>query len=315
MKRSFVVFSLALLVLSFLSSPAFADVPGAIFTTDVNGEEVNLNIFLSKDLVYLDGGPGPHAPQGAAGLPDGIYVFQVTDPSGKTLLSTDPAKCRRFTVSAGIIVGVVVTGGCEHLMGNDIDHGARTVQLMPFLDTPNNGGEYKAWATPVDSYLAGCDILGVSNGLDVVDCGYTGGLFHGFIPADSKTDNFKVRETQVTKEIDTRFNDSNFQLIVGKHQIWQDTLGVRNPRFSEVNPVISNGGWAHVENPETGVHYIDIQNQPGCTVSQISVYQFVGNKFLDRKSVLIASFNGPALVPIQIKSNFTGTITVYVSCN
>ena len=37
-------------------------------------------------------------------LDDGTYVFQVTEPSGKTLLSTDLAKCRQFTVAAGIII-------------------------------------------------------------------------------------------------------------------------------------------------------------------------------------------------------------------
>src|SRR5262245_38268059 len=71
---------------------------GAICTTVVDGTEVNANIYPSKEAVYLDGGPGVGAPQGAAGLPNGTYVFQVTDPSGKTLLSTDAANCRQFTV-------------------------------------------------------------------------------------------------------------------------------------------------------------------------------------------------------------------------
>src|SRR5215212_5788870 len=77
---------------------------GAIFTTVADGSEVNFNIYPSKEAVYLDGGPGPGAPQTAAGLDDGIYVFQVTDPSGKTLLSQDAAKNRRFTVQGGIII-------------------------------------------------------------------------------------------------------------------------------------------------------------------------------------------------------------------
>src|SRR5215203_3180768 len=79
---------------------------GAIFTTLADGSEVNLNQFPTKESVYLDGGPGPGAPQTAAGLDDGTYVFQVTDPSGKTLLSTDAAKCRQFTVSGGVITAV-----------------------------------------------------------------------------------------------------------------------------------------------------------------------------------------------------------------
>ena len=67
---------------------------GAIFTTLPDGSKVNYNQYPSKPLVYLDGGPGDKAPQHAAGLPDGTYVFQVTNPNGVDLLSVDPAKCR-----------------------------------------------------------------------------------------------------------------------------------------------------------------------------------------------------------------------------
>ena len=64
-----------------------AGVSGAIFTTIVDGTIVNANTqYTSKCAVYLNGGPGANAPAGAAGLPDGDYFFQVTDPNGKTLL-------------------------------------------------------------------------------------------------------------------------------------------------------------------------------------------------------------------------------------
>src|SRR5258708_28318388 len=150
---------LAVLILA-LSVPASAQLSGAIFTTDVNGSEVNANIYPSKDAVYLTGGPPRGAPPTAASLPDGTYVFQVTDPSGKHLLSTDAAKCRQFTVANGIITGVVNVGGCQHATGTDADEpGAVTVQLIPYLDTPNNGGEEKALATPVANYLDGCHTL------------------------------------------------------------------------------------------------------------------------------------------------------------
>src|SRR5215510_9588977 len=89
--------------MTFMVISAKAHAPsGAIFTTLADGSEVNLNQFPSKEAVYLDGGPGPGAPQTAAGLDDGTYVFQVTDPSGKVLLSQDPVQCRQFTVSGGI---------------------------------------------------------------------------------------------------------------------------------------------------------------------------------------------------------------------
>src|SRR5712692_6173276 len=100
-----------------------------------------------------------------------------------------------------IITGVVAAGGCQHATHADANNpGGLTVQLIPFSDTPNNGGEYKAWATPVADFLDGCAGLGVSNGLAVVDCGRSAGDLHGFVPRHSKTDNFKVKG--VNREID-----------------------------------------------------------------------------------------------------------------
>ncbi len=97
--------SLALLSLGAISQPArAAKVSGAIFTTVFDGSTVNSNHYPSKCAVYLDGGPGPNAPAKAAGLPDGDYYFQVTDPSGAVLLSTDPVSNRRFQVAQGVIV-------------------------------------------------------------------------------------------------------------------------------------------------------------------------------------------------------------------
>ena len=122
------------------TAPAYA-LSGAIFTTVFDGSRVNANHFQTKcgtTGVYLDGGPGPNAPQGAAGLPDGDYYFQVTDPSGKTLLSTDAVMFRQFHVSAGIITGL--SGAGNHNTGTDVDHGATTIELCAFNDTPNNGG-------------------------------------------------------------------------------------------------------------------------------------------------------------------------------
>jgi len=210
MRRTVLAMSLlaaGVLLWTALLSPtasATGPVPGAIFTTLEDGTRVNANIYDDKLDVYLDGGPGPNAPQSAAGLPDGNYYFQVTDPSGKTLLSTDPVLCREFRVEDGIIVEYVSAGrtytkngngapkpchldGKEngrHDTGLDIDHGALTIQLMPYDNTPNKGGVYKAWATPVE------DFVGDPNNVDS-PCGT--GCFHGFVPAFSKTDNYKVR--------------------------------------------------------------------------------------------------------------------------
>lgn len=244
---------------------------GAIFTTVADGSEVNFNIYPNKEAVYLDGGPGPGAPQTAAGLDDGTYVFQVTDPSGRRLLSTDAARCRQFNVTDGIITSVVVNG-CQHVTGLDVDHGATTVQLMPYLDTPNPGGVYKVWATLAANYRCS---------LTVVDCGYRAGSnVHGFSPSDSKTDNFKVKN-RVPQEIDTVFfsdlNGNNYwdeetePAIDGMQVVWTDTLGAKNNKSSYYRPDLDVNHEAHVEAPEAGAHRIAINDQPGCNIGVVSV--------------------------------------------
>jgi hypothetical protein len=269
MIKKSVALMFAAVALLVMAQVALAHPPsGAIFTTVVDGSEVNFNHYPSKPDVYLDGGPGPGAPQTAAGLDDGTYVFQVTDPSGKNLLSTDLPRCRQFTVSNGIITGVVVTG-CQHSTGTDIDHGAKTVQLIPYNDTPNPGGVYKVWVTTVENFLAGCLALGVPNGLDIADAGRTGGNAHGFVCGDSKTDNFKVGKQPVV-EIDTRFFDSTTKQILDQRKVtWIDTNGAQNDKWSYYAPQLYVMHEAHVEGVETGVHQIVINDQPGATVEYI----------------------------------------------
>jgi hypothetical protein len=163
--------SLAFAGVVALAGAAVAGPPsGAIFTTLSDGSRVDANIYAAKTEVYLDGGPGAGAPSSAAALDEGWYVFQVTEPAGKVLLSTDSVRARRFHVNAQGLIDVVV----NHATGADADHGALTVQLMPYLDTPNAGGEYKVWVTPIDRYSPG------------------EGNF-GFVGKYTKTDAFKVR--------------------------------------------------------------------------------------------------------------------------
>jgi len=290
------LFGLAVVV--FLAA-AFASLhasapSGAIFTTLVDGSEVNYNIYQAKEDVYLDGGPGPGAPQTAAGLDDGIYVFQVTDPSGKTLLSTDPVECRQFTITNGIITSTAPSS-CPHSTGTDVDHGALTVQLFPFDDTPNPGGEYKAWVTLLANYVCADD-------LSKVDCGpKKQGAAHGFVPRYTKTDNFKVRGN--AREIDTRFFDSAGNILDGMEITWTDTLGASNNKWSYENLALDIHHEAHVESVENGTHTITIGNQPGCTVGSISV----------AGSVLPNS--GPQSVSVWVDPNWLGdTIFVDVSC-
>lgn len=298
MNRTRVVLAVAFAAM-VAALPAAASAPsGAIFTTLPDGSEVNVNQFPSKDLVYLDGGPGIGAPPTAAGLDDGTYVFQVTDPPGKVLLSTDQARCRQFTVVGGLITGVVATG-CQHVTGVDVDHGAVTVQLMPYDDTPNNGGVYKAWATKVADFLAGCSALGVSNGLDVVDCGNAAGNRHGFVPANSKTDNFKVKEVPI-REIDTFFVKNN-QYVPGMGVTWIDPNGGSHKKWTYLVPF-----WgqleAHVEGVEDGKHGIKIENQSGCTIGNI--YQ---GDFNSPGKPLSYVGTGPQTVPIFIQGGGKAT--------
>lgn len=195
--------AVALLATAFAAHAA-PPLPGAIFTTLSDGSRVNANIYSAKcDAlgVYLDGGPGQNAPQTAAGLPDGDYFFQVTDPSGKVLLSTDPQRYRRFTVTGGIITARVAPAAPgDHDTGLDVDHGALTIELCPYLDSPNNGGEYKVWVTPVADF---------AGNPDAVDNGYNPGYFHGFLPAASKTDNFKIRARKSACLVIKKFFDAN----------------------------------------------------------------------------------------------------------
>jgi hypothetical protein len=165
----------ALLLLIGVDDALAQKVSGAIFTTHADSSFVNANVYGNKEDVYLNGGPRPNAPCTAAGLPDGYYYFQVTDPSGAMLLSSDDVINRMVHVSGGVIVasGTTTThltpypnsGKCVATISDNI-----TVQLSPFDDTPNPGGEYKVWMTLVSDYND----------------------FGGFVPSKSKTDNFKV---------------------------------------------------------------------------------------------------------------------------
>jgi hypothetical protein len=220
---------------ALVTTVALAALPlsGAIFTTTVEGVVVNGSRYENKEDVYLAGGSGPNAPSHAVGLPAGDYYFQVTDPSGKELLSTDHISCRRVRINEHGVIDKVYVGtnyekqkgdlvavSCKHAQGVNLSHaelGAITVQLVPYDDTPNPGGVYKAWITRVEDFAGewGDDYVpaGGKDKIPVNGENYKPANYHGFVPARSRIATFKVRlrrRTVEPAEVTVRkFHDSN----------------------------------------------------------------------------------------------------------
>jgi hypothetical protein len=136
------------------STKAFAPVSGAIFTTNSTCDGTNINIFQSKSDVYVDGGP---AHPGAAGLPDGSYYVQVTEPNGTPLGHSPGAD---VTVLNGEFIS------CYQLSAILVKQSDGTTG---YDSTSNAGGEYKVWVS----------------------------MNPAFPNDESKTDNFKVKEGDV----------------------------------------------------------------------------------------------------------------------
>jgi hypothetical protein len=193
---------IALLVALVFAAPAAAAVNGAIYTTISDGTTVNGNIYDSKAAVYLTGGPQNTNNPGL--VPDGLYYFQVTNPSGSMLLSQDDVTCRQVQVTGGRIVGVpagtppaACAAGAYHAIGiPNSSNGNTPVQLIPYLDTDNPGGEYKAWLTPTGNYS-----------LDGSNCSSKSNVTFGFCDADSKTDNFKIKQPGAAYVTVCKFED------------------------------------------------------------------------------------------------------------
>jgi len=144
---------------------------GAVAIVDVSGQKAPGNVFSSRDQVYFTGGLfDPPCTIGA--LADGTYDYQVTDASGKTLLSGNP---RSFVVSGGVIVSAEGTtapapNGC----------GSTIVALAPFDRAPGGAGNYRLWVTSEADLQTG------------TTCGL--GCYFGFVPSSSTTQAFAVRE-------------------------------------------------------------------------------------------------------------------------
>jgi hypothetical protein len=225
-----VVFA-ALVATAIVALPAFADppLPGAIFTTDSECIGTNLNIYDDKGDVYLDGGPSH---PGAAGLPDGSYFVQVTEPEGTALGKSS-------------VAAVTVSGGeftqCYQLSSilNTASSGFTTAG---YDDTSNPGGEYKVWVSSVST----------------------------FDNNSTKTDNFKVKagggENQATLDV-VKFYDANAnginddsQPITGWRVHIQD--GIDFIRYTPVEITVDPGDYTVTESDTVETNWVHTTDNP-----------------------------------------------------
>jgi hypothetical protein len=127
-------------------TPFFVDLAEAISVSHWDGSTPEGSLFVNRCDVYLTTG----RTEATHSLPDGDYVFQVTDVSGDVLLSTDEVRLRQVQIADGVLRGV--SGQGRHGMGGDGVGGATTVQLCPFDESPDASGEYRLWLTPVEDF-------------------------------------------------------------------------------------------------------------------------------------------------------------------
>ncbi|CAN5593686.1 hypothetical protein BH23PSE2_BH23PSE2_04050 [soil metagenome] len=230
---------LAVAIPAFLAASLFAGlayshaINGAIYTSTADHSQVNANLYASKELVYLNGGPSNSQCNGGK-LTDGEYYFQVTNPSGSVLLSTTGIAARKFAVLDGVIAANL-GDTTLHPNGGVSACGSLAIRLFPYDDTPNNGGVYKAWITRTSDFHAACGAI--------ADCG-----LDGFVPGHTKTDNFRVGQTPVVPVEGAveafKFYDANANGIfdAGDTELegWKMTLeslsqGVNSTKFTEAD--------------------------------------------------------------------------------
>jgi len=220
-----VLFWTALFMLSVALQYGAAMVPqkalaltGAVFTSNFDGTGIDLNIYDSKDAVYLTGGPC----QGGSHLADGDYYFEITSPNG-VLLSNDSIGDRFITVDGGFIVST--SSHVTHDVACTSDPGI-TVKLMPYDDTPNPGGEYKLTVATASS-VEEC------NGFDADS---TDPIFEICNQADQKSDNYKVGpngDLRIVKEVDGGevSGDFDFHVDCGDAGEFDVTVTFPDPGF------------------------------------------------------------------------------------
>jgi serine-aspartate repeat-containing protein C/D/E len=183
------------------AAAAPAPIFGSISTAPAGVSALPTGIFAFRADVFLAAGPMSTPCQFAAYLTDGKYYFQVTDSTGRTLLSTDPVSERAFTVKGGVIASY---DGTTHFVDGKTACGSLLIELLPFNDAGSKHALYVVWVTPVS------DFEGNPTQVDPV-CG--SGCFHGFHTDLSLTSSFRVEDKASCDPSfcvsGVAFNDSN----------------------------------------------------------------------------------------------------------
>lgn len=198
--------ALRLFVLSAVAAPVLAQSPGSISVLSRVGRHVEGNSFARKDAVYLSGGPGTSC--FAAGLADGDYCFQITDPAGSVLLTPEPIAERSVRVVGGRIAAYLGTMRPSAPVG---PCSALNLRLAPFTTTPHAAGDYRIWLTRIADYDP------------------NGSQLFGFDPARSKSDGFRV------------FAAGPQSIVYGRKYYDHDKSGTWNPGSDPLEVAI--GGW------------------------------------------------------------------------
>ena len=275
-------FTSIVLVGTIITAVAFTapPLPGAIFTTDSGCGGTDLNIFTSKANVYLDGGP---AHPGAAGLPDGEYYVQVTEPDG-TLLGT--------SLGTTDETPVVVSGGefasCYQLIAivrTASNPGPFPIAPDGFDTTSNPGGEYKVWVSRVNT----------------------------FDNDESKTDNFKIKPDSQTGTLNViKYYDTNTNGTLDGAEVqitgWEVKVGgqgsfpmTAETKFTPVSIIVEDPGcYTAQEGDATGwIHTTAKIDSKPVTLGNTTTISF-GNVCLGPGGGLTLGFwsnkNGQALI-------------------
>lgn len=195
-----------LLALCLLAAGALGQSGGSTFVLNRLGLHVPGNSFPRNDGVYLSGGRAPSCQ--SAGLVDGDYYFEITDPAGSVLLTLDSIEERRVRVAGGIFAQYLGSTRVSAPVG---PCGALNIRLAPFTTSPYPSREYKVWLTRVEDYDP------------------QGSHVFGFDPARSKSDNFRV-------------GAGGPQSIVRGHKFYDhDGDGIWDPNVDPLEVPV--GGW------------------------------------------------------------------------